>query len=209
MGGLAGTQVSQSACQNTNISRSEELRTNAMSGSAVLKCFKTWLTSSDQSYTNFITAVTVVRRASSPYVLTRFGELGSLEEVISQRFDYGDDGRLRPSPADGKLDQKGAGTPVSSKQMMISTITMAVGDADGDWKAAEDILAENCVAYGLQGKTTILQAKKENFSKNLPGSGTAYEVNNFLCDPDNRMISFTFQCFLRGEEGRGTEMVFF
>ena len=24
--------------------------------------------------------------------------------------------------------------------MMISTITMAVGDADGDWKAAEDIL---------------------------------------------------------------------
>ena len=125
--------------------------------------------------------------------------------------------------------------------MMISTITMAVGDSDGDWKAAEDILgylggfllvlnyffsAENCVAYGLQGKTTILQAKKENFSKNLPGSGTAYEVNNFLCDPDNRslhliispqpslniyfrMISFTFQCFLRGQEGRGTEMVFF
>ena len=29
---------------------------------------------------------------------------------------------------------------MSSKQMMISTITLAVGDADGDWKAAEEIL---------------------------------------------------------------------
>ena len=29
---------------------------------------------------------------------------------------------------------------ISSKQMMISTITMAVGDSEGDWKAAEDIL---------------------------------------------------------------------
>ena len=84
------------------------------------------------------------------------------------------------------------------------------------------------MAYGLQGKTTILTAKKENFSQNLPESGTAYEVNNFLCDPDNRsdyildpseerlrrflyfrMVSFTFQCFLQGQEGRGTEMVFF
>ena len=38
------------------------------------------------------------------------------------------------------MDQTGPGTSVSSKQMMISTITMAVGDAEGDWKAAEDIL---------------------------------------------------------------------
>ena len=65
------------------------------------------------------------------------------------------------------------------------------------------------MAYGLQGRTTVLQKKKENFSKNLPESGLAYEVNNFLCDPGNRMVSFTFQCFLLGQEGAGTEMVFF
>ena len=73
--------------------------------------------------------------------IRRFGELGSLEEIISQRFDFGDDGRLTPQPADGGLDEKEAGSSLmSSKQMMISTITMAVGDAEGDWKAAEDIL---------------------------------------------------------------------
>ena len=42
------------------------------SGSTLLKCFKTWLSRSDQSYTDFITAVTVVHRTSSPYVLTRW-----------------------------------------------------------------------------------------------------------------------------------------
>ena len=42
------------------------------------------------------------------------------------------------------------------------------------------------MAYGLQGKTAILRAKQDNFSKNLPESGIAYEVNNFLCDPANR-----------------------
>ena len=41
------------------------------SGSALLKCLKTWLARSDQSYTNFLTAVTVVHRAASPYVITR------------------------------------------------------------------------------------------------------------------------------------------
>ena len=143
-------------------------------------------------------------------MICRFGELGSLEETVSQRFDYDAEGRLTPSTPYGGLTQTGSGTSVSSKQMMISTITMALGDADGDWKAAEDILglllsrtfyffslersllsAENCVAYGLQGKTPILQAKKENFAKNLPGSCVAYEVNNFLCDPDNRSDHLT------------------
>lgn len=87
-------------------------------------------------------------------------------------------------------------------------------------------LAEHCQAYGIQGRQNILKAKQENFTNNMPESGAAYEVNNFLCDPHNRsenndmpgeeraglccrMVSFTFECFLRGQEGRGTEMVYF
>ena len=47
-------------------------------------------------------------------------------------------------------------------------------------------LAEHCQAYGIQGRQNILKAKQENFTNNMPESGAAYEVNNFLCDPHNR-----------------------
>ena len=67
-----GLAFMNSTCQHVRIQTSAVVRINTiMSGSAMLKCFKTWLTNSAQSYTNFITAVTVVHRASSPYVLTR------------------------------------------------------------------------------------------------------------------------------------------
>ena len=42
-----------------------------MSVSAVLKCLRSWLTGSHQSYTQFLTAVTVVHRASRPHLVTR------------------------------------------------------------------------------------------------------------------------------------------
>ena len=35
-----------------------------------------------------------------------------------------------------------------------------------------------------------------------------YSVNMFSCDLKNRMVSFQYECYLKGMEGRGTELVF-
>ena len=61
---------------------------------------------------------------------------------------------------------------MSSKQMMISTITMAVGDADGDWKAAEDIL-------GFHTSDFFLSAATITFSRELCGLRSPGENANF------------------------------
>ena len=77
-------------------------------------------------------------------MLDRFGDLGSLEETLCQRIDYVPDLeaglQLRPSPLEGHWDQTRSVTSRRTKQMMLSTITMAIGDAEADWLAAEQLL---------------------------------------------------------------------
>ena len=51
--------------------------------------------------------------------------------------------------------------------MMISTIAMAVGDADGDWKAAEDILGSI--------SDFIFPSVNTSFSRELCGLWTPWE----------------------------------
>ena len=118
--------------------------------------------------------------------------------------------------------------------MMMAAIALGVGDAQGCWEPAEPLLgevgweqcyqntdlkkysfliniviAENCIAYGIRGKSNILEAKKLNFFTKKEANEDAYYVNTFSCDPDIRMVSFQYECFLKGMEGRGTEMVYF
>ena len=70
------------------------------------------------------------------------------------------------------------------------------------------VIAETCIAYGVKGKEDILEAKKNNFFAKKVCGKDPYYVNMFSCDPANRMVSFQYECFLKGMEGRGTEMVF-
>ena len=72
-----------------------------------------------------------------------------------------------------------------------------------------NIIAETCTAYGIKGKDNILQAKKTNFLTKKVDGKDPYSVNMFSCDLENRMVSFQYECFLKGMEGRGTELVFF
>ena len=68
---MALRNPSQFSIQTSAVVRINRMSGPGTSGSALLKCLKTWLARSDQSYTNFLTAVTVVHRAASPYVITR------------------------------------------------------------------------------------------------------------------------------------------
>ena len=70
-------------------------------------------------------------------------------------------------------------------------------------------LAETCIAYGVRGKSNILEDKKYNFFTKKIVDKNAYDVNTFSCDAENMMVSYQYECFLKGMEGRGTEMVFF
>ena len=54
-----------------------------------------------------------------------------------------------------------------------------------------------------------MEAKKTNFLTKKVTGKDAYYVNMFFCDPDNRMVTFQYECFLKGMEGKGTELVFF
>ena len=79
------------------------------------------------------------------YTLIRFGEFGLLKETLTQRFDYSQTGpaatgRLAPSAVEGHLEEAGSVTSRGSKQMMISALSLALGDAEGDWRAGEQLL---------------------------------------------------------------------
>ena len=74
------------------------------------------------------------------YTLIRFGEFGLLKETLTQRFDYSQTGRLAPSAVEGKWEEAGSVTSRGSKQMMISALSLALGDAEGDWRAGEQLL---------------------------------------------------------------------
>ena len=82
---------------------------------------------------------------STLYTLIRFGEFGLLKETLTQRFDYsqtGPDaaGRLDPSAVEGQWEEAGSVTSRGSKQMMISALSLALGDVEGDWRAGEQLL---------------------------------------------------------------------
>ena len=65
-----------------------------------------------------------------------------------------------------------------------------------------NIIAETCTAYGIKGKDNILQAKKTNFLTKKVDGKDPYSVNMFSCDLKNRMVSFQYECYLQGMEGR-------
>ena len=73
------------------------------------------------------------------YTLIRFGEFGLLKETLTQRFAYSQTG-LAPSAVEGQWEQAGSVTSRGSKQMMISALSLALGDAEGDWRAGEQLL---------------------------------------------------------------------
>ena len=81
------------------------------------------------------------------YTLIRFGEFGLLKETLTQRFAYSQSqtgpaaaGRLDPSAVEGQWEEAGSVTSRGSKQMMISALSLALGDVEGDWRAGEQLL---------------------------------------------------------------------
>eukprot|EP00090_Calanus_glacialis_P019483 TRINITY_DN29933_c0_g1_i1.p1 TRINITY_DN29933_c0_g1~~TRINITY_DN29933_c0_g1_i1.p1 ORF type:complete len:228 (+),score=83.99 TRINITY_DN29933_c0_g1_i1:51-734(+) len=159
-----------------------------------------------------LTSLQAVHDAPQPHLLARFGESGVLDQVLTQRLEFAIcSGELTAGPLDGGLTGgrvKAVNSP-SCYSLVLAAVRLAVADAQARWEDAQPLLAETCTAYGIRGKQNILEAKKNNFfTKKVPGKD-AYYVNMFSCDPDNRVVTFQYECFLKGMEGKGTELVFF
>ena len=160
-------------------------------------------------YLPYLTSLQAVSTSPKPHVVARFGENGVLDQTLTQVFELNGPGDLRQNPLDGSTSSTPSKGSVTCQKLMLAALRLALADSEANWQEAEPLLAENCVAYGIKGKSEILEAKRKNFFTKRNGKSDAYDVNMFSCDLENMMVSFHYECFLTGMEGRGTELVFF
>ena len=98
--------------------------------------------------------------------------------------------------------------------MLVAAVRLGLADGEGDWVTpsppAAALLDPQCTSHGRTGRDVVLATKKKYFTDSVPGPcGRYYSLDTFTADTENRMVSFTYSCLIKGREGRGTEMVFF